>query len=181
MTWRNQFVACFIKSFECFWWEKFPEKKVYFRRGVMLTPVTSIPLVSRCKFSVASAGLLRLCLRVRRPYCRLTSCVRDSARPRPPCEALAGDVNAVHHVAPRGVMTTTRALCSCLLSSPSMRSSSGFTSSSVVKLLGGRGTRFVSSHWLVARFKEFKLGRQAAWRPGAFGLVSSGWLVALFM
>ena len=35
-------------------------------------------------------------------YRRLTSCVRVSARPRPPCDALAGDVNAVHHVTPRG-------------------------------------------------------------------------------
>jgi len=33
---------------------------------------------------------------------RPTSCVRDSARPRPPSEAHAGDADAVHHVAPRG-------------------------------------------------------------------------------
>ena len=38
----------------------------------------------------------------------------------------------------------------------------------------------VSSHWLVALFKEIILGRQAAWRPGAFMLVSSHWMVALF-
>ena len=54
-------------------------------------------------------------------------------------------------------------------------------SNSVVKLLGGRGAfGLVSSLWLVALFKEVKLGRQAAWRPGAFRLVSSHWLVALF-
>ena len=48
--------------------------------------------------------------------------------------------------------------------------------SSVVKLLGGRGAfGLVSSHWLVALFKEVKLGRQAAWRPGAL-LVSSQWI-----
>ena len=33
---------------------------------------------------------------------RPTSRVRDSSRPRPPREAHAGDVNAVHLVAPRG-------------------------------------------------------------------------------
>ena len=54
-------------------------------------------------------------------------------------------------------------------------------SNSVVKLLGGWGPfGLVSSHWLVALFKEIKLGRQAAWRLGAFELVSSHWLVALF-
>ena len=43
-------------------------------------------------------------------------------------------------------------------------------SCSVVKLLGGRGAfGLVSSHWLVALFMEIMLGRQAAWRPGCLG------------
>ena len=69
-------------------------------------------------------------------------------------------------------------------------------SNSVVKLLGGRGSfGMVSSSWLAALCKQllcfksncevlglclgFKLGRQAAWRPGTFGMVLSSWLAAL--
>ena len=56
----------------------------------------------------------------------------------------------------------------------------------VVKLVGGTCRQFVQA---VAVFKVtarylgsdcgLKLGRQAAWRPGTIGMVSSGWLAAL--